>query len=703
MGQTGEAEALLRAVLSENPVHTGARLGLAQLLMDIGRFDEARSVLEPSSGDVPADAASEIMLGHIARRRGDRQAALARFEAALARDPEHVGAQTQIAIELAHAGRFSEAHGVIGAILAKRPTDRQALTHKGYLLRSEGRREAAAKTFSEILAHHPDDIQVLVELAIERRALGNPADCARLLQRALASNPVHLEALMQSAENAALAQDYGTALETCQRAIAAHPLHVAAYLSACRAAAELGRRDLAMQFLDAAEAACGQHPQIMAKRVELCRRERDWAGARALLERTGQTMAQHFCLWAERVQLAIVTGDDNAADKAFERVPAGTVEERSRASVFRGQLAEARWQLEEALAHYRQAIALQPGIAGDHFAASRVCLKLLDFAACRDHLAQSVRLNTSMNIVRRLSQNISQTHVGQLLDEFTIDRAVLAGLESLRNVSPEGRIAPLQDLVRQNPDNTAPAIMLLIALRQSGRLDIPKAVQSISMPRIPRRIVQFWHEQTLPDDVCAKMKSWRDGHPEFEYCVFDDQTAAAYLSGKHGEDVRRAFERVSDPVQRADIFRLAYLAGEGGFYAEVDNVCFAGIGTFVPPVAVLVVAQEQHGGLSNNFIGATPGHPVISTALRVALEEVNRGDHDMVWLSTGPGLLTRAFGQILSDSSRSLDALADTVIFRLGPLQRFVAFWYPLVYKRSRRRSGRKAFAAVANRLSSSR
>jgi len=205
---------------------------------------------------------------------------------------------------------------------------------------------------------------------------------------------------------------------------------------------------------------------------------------------------------------------------------------------------------------------------------------------------------------------------------------------------------------------------------------------------IPRRIVQFWNDPVPPDDATSLMRSWRNANPEFEYRVFDGRAAAAYLAETHGAEVRRAFARAVEPAQRADIFRLGYLASEGGFYADADDICLATLETFVPLVATMTTAQEDYGTLCNNFIGTTPGHPVISMALQLGVEGVNRGDHDMVWLGTGPGLLTRAFAQVLSRSDQEMDTLiAQTSIFRLGPLQRFVGFAYPLGYKRAWRRA----------------
>ena len=74
-----------------------------------------------------------------------------------------------------------------------------------------------------------------------------------------------------------------------------------------------------------------------------------------------------------------------------------------------------------------------------------------------------------------------------------------------------------------------------------------------------------------------------------------------------------------------------------------DDRCIAPIATLDPGGRALIVYQEDLGSIGNNFIGARPGHPVIQRALSNGAAAINRGDSDILWLSTGPGLLTRSF------------------------------------------------------------
>ena len=176
------------------------------------------------------------------------------------------------------------------------------------------------------------------------------------------------------------------------------------------------------------------------------------------------------------------------------------------------------------------------------------------------------------------------------------------------------------------------------------------------------------------------MASWREQHPDFDYFLFDDQSAEKFLSDHGMKDVLLAYQRAHEPAQQCDIFRLAYLSVFGGIYADADDRCLDAVGCFVPPDARFVAFQEDFGTLGNNFLAVAPEHPVINLALQLGVTAINRGDTDMLWLSTGPGLLTRAFAQLLASRETQLEDLG-AVILDMGFTMRHIGLRCPARYK----------------------
>lgn len=227
----------------------------------------------------------------------------------------------------------------------------------------------------------------------------------------------------------------------------------------------------------------------------------------------------------------------------------------------------------------------------------------------------------------------------------------------------------------------------MLAMRRAGLFDHEGRS---SGARIPKRIVQFW-DKRAPEDLVELMRSWRVQHPQYEYFLFNDVTATTFLQNNASSRALEAFRRTMHPAQRADIFRLAYLAQEGGFYVDADDRCLGNIGLLYPEDISLAIYQENYGTVANNFVGASRGHPVILRPLDLATEAMLRGDSDIVWLSTGPGLLTRAFAQVVVESSSSL--LASTSFRELGETQRVIGIHCPAQYKKTDQHWSRAAFS----------
>jgi mannosyltransferase OCH1-like enzyme len=166
-------------------------------------------------------------------------------------------------------------------------------------------------------------------------------------------------------------------------------------------------------------------------------------------------------------------------------------------------------------------------------------------------------------------------------------------------------------------------MFLLIELRRRNVLK-PSATIDVSRSTIPRRIVQFWDSGELPSDIERLARSWREQNPDMDYVRFSEPLARDYLRRVNPEALQ-AFDRARQPAMKADLFRLAYLHHDGGFYVDADDRCVAPLSMIDWRKFSLVLYQEDLGSLGNNFIAAAPGHPAIADALGQAVKAVNRG------------------------------------------------------------------------------
>ena len=642
-----------RRAAEADPANTWCRLECAVDLRELGRFDAARDALASVLAREPAHAPALLCLAQLERAAGQRAAARDVLRRLLAAAPGHVTALLELAADERELGDLEEARRLARAALAADPGQDAAWLSLGHTERVDGHHAEALAAYAQAHALQPGRAEPLLQMAQEERALGRQQASDALLARALAAEPDNPAALVQQAEQARQALDVPRMHALYAAAVARTPFHLGLHLGLAEALALLGRTGEAMAQLESAEATSGQTALVRVRRIGLLRRCGHWHEALALARQATADAPHDFGCWMERLSCETCLGTPADIDHCLAQAPAATPRDRARLARMRASVLEDRGDWAQAETGYQAAGALDPHAAETHFMHARFCLSTLDLPGARAALSAYMRLNAATLRLRGQSRHASQTHFGQVLDEYALDQA---GLPALRDAARQGSAEPILQTVAAHPHSTAAAVALLHALRAQG-LAGPAARQSPGAELdatpgtpIPRRIVQFWDTPDVPADVRAILRSWRDHHPGHQVELFDDAAARAFIAASLGAVAGNIFGRISGAAQKADVFRLAYLAVRGGIYADSDDRCHAPLHTVLPCQAELVVYQEDFGSVGNNFIACAPRHPVVLLALRRALAAIARGDAETVWLSTGPALLTRALAQYLAAS-----------------------------------------------------
>jgi hypothetical protein len=186
---------------------------------------------------------------------------------------------------------------------------------------------------------------------------------------------------------------------------------------------------------------------------------------------------------------------------------------------------------------------------------------------------------------------------------------------------------------------------------------------------IPRKLVRFWHDSAgPPQDVQACLDSWARLEKEgFALYMFDDVSAADYISRVFGQRERQAFSRCTHPAMRCDYFRLCFVLAEGGLYVDADDVLlgegwrrlFEDSKLKLQPLAYDIAAASMMPAadiwnvnlstvdrvfyVNNDPIAAPPNHPVVIRAFERATSRLLANDGPLeIQATTGPGNLTAA-------------------------------------------------------------
>ena len=127
---------------------------------------------------------------------------------------------------------------------------------------------------------------------------------------------------------------------------------------------------------------------------------------------------------------------------------------------------------------------------------------------------------------------------------------------------------------------------------------------------IPRTFHHIWlGPDPLPHEHGPWIKSWKRHHPDWEFRLWTEDDLP--------EDPIRpeVLERLRAPVERADILRLEILYRHGGVYVDTDVECLRPIDDVLGDEDFVAVCLKP-GRVTNTFIAAAAGHPLLERALR---------------------------------------------------------------------------------------
>ena len=230
------AEALVRSALNKNPL-PDLHLGLARVLIEQLRLDDATTLLKRLTQDQPGFAPSWLLLGSVLAEKGDALAAEAAWkrylqsvdvrdaklqrelaqvylglaqiasrrgddtvaESWLARidDPRSLArVQIQRATILARQGKMPQARQLIAELPERNPPERRTkLLAEVQLLRDHQALEAAYERLAQALTSEPDDAELQYEQAMVAEKMNRLDEMERLLSAIIVHTPTHYHAL----------------------------------------------------------------------------------------------------------------------------------------------------------------------------------------------------------------------------------------------------------------------------------------------------------------------------------------------------------------------------------------------------------------------------------------------------------------------------------------------------------------------------
>ena len=126
---------------------------------------------------------------------------------------------------------------------------------------------------------------------------------------------------------------------------------------------------------------------------------------------------------------------------------------------------------------------------------------------------------------------------------------------------------------------------------------------------IPRIFHHVWvGPDPLPPEFVEYRRGWQRHHQGWEMRLWTEENLP--------QDFRRReiYERLRIPAERSDMVRLELLHRFGGIYVDSDFECRRSLEPLLDGVDFFVGTLKP-GRINNAIVGATPGHPLLDSAI----------------------------------------------------------------------------------------
>jgi tetratricopeptide (TPR) repeat protein len=635
----------VRAVQARRLLAVEELVDFGEQLLAIGAWSDASSAFEAALADAADCAAAAVGLADAAR--GLAQAREGGASSHVAHSPTGPGQEPDVAGEpVAQTGIAPDGGAPIVADVGVNPTaqpDVGALWDAAYAARAAKDRRAALEAFEQLARLNAHG--AALEAVQERIALGDPKGARAALEAAVLASPDDIETLSRLCGFELVSARAAAAAAVARRLISLAPGEARGHVLLALATEQAGEPAAALEQLDRAPLAADD-PARAACRLEIARR----FGDRRLLTRLATPRApaggEPFALALARASALIELGRLADAEGLLRSLSANHPLERAQAARLKARLLETRGRLDEAAEALLSSIEAHPENPEAHRELCRLMWLLVRPEQAQEHLNAYMVLDRGGRSARGEPLSSSQTLPGELLNELMLDPDLAHRLARIVGLPACDRVAPLFEIIREAPGSTSAAVQAIQALRLAGRLGDGGCGDGGGA--IPGRIISRGADAPAGPSALPGLRSE----------TFSLDGAHARLQG----EAAAAFGRCGTQEQAWNLFVLAELHANGG-WLSARPASLEPMVAQAAPGRTFVAVVEPFGAIGLDSIGAAAGDRVIGRALALAIEAIGRGDADIPWLATGPGLLARALVCEMAEQGEPWErALAGRVI-----------------------------------------
>jgi len=315
LGRFDESRERFEGLVESSAGDHQALLGLGQVALRQGDVDQGLRMLEAATRNAPSDDRAYFLLGMHHAQAGDLGLAIPWLRAAAEREEAHE-ARLELAKALYRTGDARRAQLEASSIIERDPKNLAALLLLGSLLEEDGRLGPARSLFEQALLVAPDSVTAGQGLKRIDRKLGSNERLRRVEAR-LASNPDDVDARLALSRVHGEAGRWADAETQLRRAIDLDSSRSVLYLELGFILGQRGLRSQAVEAFETALALDPENPNVEFHLGRLAELEEDRDAARGHYERALGFAPDHA---RSRAALVRIEAEEAASPAGRDRV-----------------------------------------------------------------------------------------------------------------------------------------------------------------------------------------------------------------------------------------------------------------------------------------------------------------------------------------------------------------------------------------------
>lgn len=162
---------------------------------------------------------------------------------------------------------------------------------------------------------------------------------------------------------------------------------------------------------------------------------------------------------------------------------------------------------------------------------------------------------------------------------------------------------------------------------------------------IPKVLYQTWKNKDLSKEMKNVIKTWKKNNPDFKFEFYDDKMCYDFIKKHFNKRILNTYKKIKYGPLKADLWRVCILYINGGFFADLDTICFDSIQNFINDKTEFIVPIDLGGGpfLFNAFMGITKEHFILKKCIDIIVNNVEKNiNYEDKRNVAGPGVLGKA-------------------------------------------------------------